>query len=134
VWKYEYGVENHGFTAKIYKFIIFFNSDSLPRTAFSSYQCPEWWADSTMYYPPLPGYNNWKVMFSGHPSTYYVVKGDTHHGFAVQFTWAGETLPGPQNYDLVSPVGSEKVVTHELPSYITTVEAATWGRIKDLFR
>ena len=84
VWKYEYGVENYQFTLKIYRFMVFFNSDSLPRAAFSSYQCPEGWADSTMYFPPLPPYNNWKVMFKAWQSKYYVVKGDTLYGFAVQ--------------------------------------------------
>jgi hypothetical protein len=125
VWKREYGVENYAFpaNAKIYKFMVFFNSDSLPRAALSSYQCPEGWADSTTYYPPMPPYNNWKIMFRGWPSLY-----------AVKFTWTGETLPGPQNYDLVSTVGSESGVTHEFPPYITAVEATTWGRIKGLFR
>jgi hypothetical protein len=136
MWKYEYGVENHGFNlnAKIYKFIIFFNSELLPTATLSSYQWPTGWQDSTVYYPPTPPNNNWKIMFRGYPSLYYVPKDDTLYGFAVQFTWTAETAPGPQNYDLVSTSGSESGVTHEFPPYITAVEATTWGRIKSLFR
>ncbi|MCX5799967.1 MAG: hypothetical protein NTX17_01060 [Candidatus Eisenbacteria bacterium] len=93
---------------------------------------PTDWA-ITYWAPVAPNYN-WKLRFRASLSQYYVALNDTLDGYAVQFTWnkAG-TLPGSQNYDLMSSSGSEIGVTSELPPEMTPIGTTTWGRVKELF-
>jgi hypothetical protein len=134
VWKYEYSVMNYQFANGVYYFMVFFNSDNLGLwAAYTSAVGPaaNW---VITYFPPISPNYNWKVRFRASLSQYYVALNDTLDGYSVQFTWAkAGTLPGSQNYDLISSSGSESGVTSELPPGTTPVETTTWGAVKELF-
>jgi len=133
VWKYDYEVMNYQFSTGVYQFMIFFNSDNILRSTYTSAVAPTGW--TILYYPPVAPAVNWKVRFRTTQTQYYVPMNDTLPGCTVQFTWgAPGTAPGPQNYDLVASTGSESGVTHELPPEQTDVAPTTWGRIKASFR
>jgi hypothetical protein len=132
LWKYTYCAMNLEFTAGVYQFLIFFNSDAVvDRAQYVSATFPEGW--SRTYFPPVAPNTNWKVRFRTTNSAYYILPTDTLCGFEVEFTWTDPNMPPPQNYDLVATSGSEPGVTHELPPDITPVESTTWGRLKSLF-
>ncbi|MCX5800004.1 MAG: hypothetical protein NTX17_01245 [Candidatus Eisenbacteria bacterium] len=133
VWKYEYSAANYQFAYGVEQFIIFFNSNNVLRSTYSSAQAPTGWAAIT-YFQPIAPNNNWKVRFRPSSSSYYIALGSSLAGYVVQFTWAvSDTVPGSQNYDLKTSSTSDADVTHEAPPDMTSVEATTWGRIKALF-
>jgi len=132
VWKYEYEVMNYQVTTGIYQLMIYFNSDNVLWATYTSALAPTGWL-ITYFGPTAPNYN-WKVRFRTANSLYYVPLNDTLPGYVVQFTWARpDTLPGPQNYDLLATGTSESGVTYEVPPEQTPVDEDTWGRIKSLF-
>ena len=132
VWKYEYEVMNYLWTTGVYQFMIFFNSDNLLWATYTSALGPTGWTPT--YYGPIAPAQNWKVRFRTTQTQYYVPLNDTLPGYVVQFTWVRpDTLPGPQNYDLLASTPSEAGVTHEVPPEQTPVNEDTWGRIKSLF-
>ncbi|KPJ61057.1 MAG: hypothetical protein AMJ46_03565 [Latescibacteria bacterium DG_63] len=132
LWKYTYCPINLTFSADIYQFLIFFNSDNeVDRAQYVSAAGPEGW--SSTYFPPVSPNVNWKVRFRASNAMYYIAVDDTLCGFEVQITWTDPTMLPPQNYDLVCSGESEPGVTHELPPDITPVETTTWGRLKSLF-
>jgi hypothetical protein len=133
LWKYNYWVANETAPSSIYQFMVYFNSDNVLRSAYSSATGPTTWTPT--YFPPVSGNKNWKERFRSSNSAYYVLVGDSLAGFEVQFTWIdGTLLPTPQNYDLVWSGGSESGNTTEMPPDMTPVAATTWGTIKSLFR
>ena len=132
LWKYKYCAENVGYPGGIYQFLIFFNSDDEDTAQYVSETAPANW--TTKYFGPIFPHANWKIRFRAGSPADYIAQGDTLCGFEVEFTWVCPTmLPGPQNYDLAAPGGSEPGVTHELPPDVTPVETTTWGRLKGLF-
>ncbi|MBN1504436.1 MAG: hypothetical protein JW952_05160 [Candidatus Eisenbacteria bacterium] len=133
LWKYNYWVSNLTAPTGIYQVYVYFNSDNVLRSAYSSATGPTGW--TLLYFPPVAPNNNWKERFRTSNSAYYVMPGDTLPGYEVQFTWVdGSLLPTPQNYDVAWSGGSEPGNTTEMPPDMTPVEAATWGRMKGLFK
>jgi len=133
LWKYNYWAANETAPSGIYQFMIYFNSDNVLRSVYSSATGPTGW--TLLNFPPIAPNNNWKERFRTSNSAYYVFQGDSLTGYEVQFTWLdGTLLPTAQNYDLVWSGGSESGNTTEMPPDMTPVQPATWSRIKTLYR
>jgi hypothetical protein len=133
LWKYSYWVSNETAPSGIFQMFVYFNSDNAPRSAYSATTVPTGWVFT--YFPPTAPNYNWKVRFRASTSAYYVMPTDTLPGYEVEFTWTDPLLlPTPQNYDVAWSGDSEPGNTTELPPDMTPVEAATWGKIKNLFR
>lgn len=132
-WKYEYDAMNYQFTTGVYQLMVYFNSDNIaPWATYVSYQAPTGW--SITNFPPVAPNYNWKLRFRASQSQYNVPLNDTLSGYVIQFTWTRpNTLPGPQNYDLLATSLSESGVTYEVVPEQTPVDETTWGRIKGLF-
>ena len=133
LWKYNYWAANEAAPSNIYQLMVYFNSDNVLRSAYSSATGPTTWTPT--YFPPVSGNKNWKERFRSTTPAYYIPVGDTLTGFEVQFTWLdGSLAPTPQNYDLVWSGGSESGNTTEMPPDMTPVAVTTWSTIKSLFR
>jgi len=132
LWKYEYTVWNLTFVANIYQFYPFFNSENLDSTAvYSSAVAPANW--TFLYNPPIAPSYNWKVRFKTTVAAAMIKPANSLSGFAVEFRWNKPgVLPGPQMYELTTANDSEtQQYTHDQDA--TSVDSATWGRIKGLF-
>ncbi|MDI6809319.1 MAG: hypothetical protein QME66_10110 [Candidatus Eisenbacteria bacterium] len=148
LWRYNYRIRNLGFPTKISTAYVYFNSDDVLRSTWSASCAPTCWTAAKT--GPAPGYNNWKIRFRTLTSSCYIAMGDSLGAidmnggpcvptycsghFAVEFTWTGASLPGPQNYDLISGAGSETGVTAEVPAPPTALDARSWGRVKALYK
>ena len=134
LWRYNYWVANETAPSGIYQMYVYFNSDNVLRSVYSAPAIgPTGW--SLLNFPPVSPNNNWKQRFRTSDSAYYVMVGDTLSGYEVQFTWLDASLlPTPQNYDVAWSGNSEPGNTTEMPPDMTPVEAATWSKIKSLYR
>ncbi len=132
-WKYVYWATNQTAPTGMYQLMVYFNSDNVQRSVYSSATGPTNWTPT--YFPPVSGNKNWKERFRTTIPGSYITAGDTLSGYEVQFTWLdGSLLPTAQNYDLVWSGGSESGNTTEMPPEMTPVTAATWSTIKRMFR
>jgi len=128
-WRYEYTVLNKS-ANPLNAFYTFFNSDNVDRAGWVSGTAPTDWT-LLKQGPVAPDFNfkiRYRTLVAGAK-----IPASGSLACAGTFTWIGAYVPGPQNYDAVNDGGSESGVTVE-DLGIVTARAATWGRIKTLYR
>ncbi len=129
-WRYDYVVLNKS-PNPLNAFYAFFNSDNVDRAQHVSGLAPANW--TLLKQGPIAPNVNYKIRYR---TTVQASKIPTAGELvcSATFTWTGAAVPGPQNYDAVNDGGSESGVTVEIIDDITSAAAATWGRIKSLYR
>jgi hypothetical protein len=129
-WRYDYFVLNKA-ASPLNAFYAFFNSDNVQRALHVSGSAPADW--TVLKQGPIAPNVNYKIRYR---TTVQASKIPTDGELTCSetFTWTGETVPGPQNYDAVNDGGSESGVTVEIVDTVGTADASTWGRIKALYR
>jgi hypothetical protein len=125
-WRYEYSVLNKS-ANPLNAFYAFFNSDNVNRAGKVSGTAPTGWSITPQ--GPTAGNYNFKVRYL---STTAKIPANGTLACTYTFTWIGENVPGPQNYDAVNDGGSESGVTVEDVT-VVPVGSMTWGRIKTLY-
>ena len=127
-WRYEYSVLNKS-ANPLNAFYAFFNSDNVNRAGGVSGTAPASWTVTKQ--GPTVGNYNFKVRYLTTVAAAKIPASGTL-ACTYTFTWIGEMVPGPQNYDAVNDGGSESGVTVEDVS-TTPARSTTWGRIKTLY-
>jgi hypothetical protein len=127
-WRYEYTVLNKS-ANPLNAFYAFFDSDNVDRARWTSGTAPTNWTITKQ--GPTAGNFNFKVRYLTTVAGSKIPTNGTLSCTAT-FTWVGEMVPGPQNYDAVNDGGSEHALTTE--DMVVPTRADTWGRIKSLFR
>lgn len=134
LWKYEYTVKNKAISGTgINTVWLFFNSDNVLCSTFSAATLPDanWTATRS---GPISPNNNWKERFRTTVTSSFITLGNQLGGFAIEFTWVCNSVPGAQNYDAVYSGGSESSVTIEEEAPPVPVESSTWSGVKALYR
>jgi len=130
LWKYEYTIKNKSYTSGINTAWLFFNSDNVRCSTFSTATVPTNWTIAKS--GPIAPNNNWKERFRTTVTGSYITMGSELDSFTIEFTWVCGAVPGAQNYDAITTGGSESSVTiQEAP---VPVEKVTWGAVKAIYR
>ena len=129
-WQYEYEVLNKS-ANPLSMFYAFFNSDNVDRAQYVSAAAPADW--TILKQGPYGDYFNFKIRYRTLVQDSKILTGDKLFCSA-NFTWTGDYVPGPQNCDVVTDGGSESGVTIEITEDIVPTVAATWGKLKSLYR
>jgi hypothetical protein len=130
-WRYEYSVLNKS-ANPLNAFFAFFNSDNVNRAGkvSGSGTVPANWSITPQ--GPTAGNYNFKIRYLTSVAGAKIPTNGTL-ACTYTFTWIGEYVPGPQNYDAVTDGGSESGVTVEDVATVP-VSPSTWGRVKGLYR
>ena len=130
LWRYAYELCNIGFSTGLRELNVFFNSDNVLCSTFSSSTQPANWT-GTLVGPIAPD-QNWRIRYRTALTASRVAMGTCNAQFTLDFTWVCPNLPGTQNFDAIAGSGSYAGQTS--PATPVAVEPSTWGRLKGLYR